>query len=226
MLGRYVAGTLLVLGAAMMVAPDAPEPAVKAGVAVARTETSPALLATASPAAMAAAVRTVPEQPVPEQSAPVVAESQAIQSGVELALEQALAMDAAEVGEPPEALAEMAMETSEPVPDASIQEAPELVLAGALEFPVSAELTAPATVRLETVSLAEPEARRLFVTGTRVNVREGPSTQYRVVGTVSHGDVVELVTFEGQSWARIRLPDGKETGYMSRRFLADDLSGG
>ena len=73
---------------------------------------------------------------------------------------------------------------------------------------------------------AERPVRYMFVTGTRVNVRAGPSTQFSVVGSVEYGDPVELVTYEGSNWARIRIGDGDETGYMSRKFLASALSDG
>ena len=63
-------------------------------------------------------------------------------------------------------------------------------------------------------------AEVLYVTGTRVNVREGPSTDFGIVGTVAEGDAVELLS-EAGGWAEIRFADSGETGFMSRRFLSE-----
>ncbi|WP_165354552.1 SH3 domain-containing protein [Tropicimonas sp. IMCC6043] len=197
MLGRYVAGTLLILGVAMIVAPDAPIE--KTDVAVSRTETEPVALASAEPAAMADAVRNAPEALV----TPVVARvtegdlpPEPLQTGVEAALAEALALDAVEEN------------------------------VGTDETRVSFEAAAATAAPAPEPMLAERTARVLFVTGSRVNVRSGPSTAHEVVGSVGYGDEVELVAYEGLSWARIRMGDGETTGFMSRKFLADELAGG
>jgi uncharacterized protein YraI len=59
-----------------------------------------------------------------------------------------------------------------------------------------------------------------------VNVRSGPSTAYRVLTSVVQGQLVELLAYEGTDWARIRINDGDEMGYMSRRYLARSLDDG
>ena len=153
---------------------------------------------------MAVALEKSPEPVV----ATTAASSKNIEAGVEAALIQALALDAAE-------------DAAEPSLEAATAEPTE----GSLTVNLAEAAPVVPESQPET-TLADPEPRKLYVTGTRVNVRDGPSTQYRVVGTVSYGDPVELVTFEGQSWARIRFGDGEKTGFMSRRFLADELAGG
>lgn len=205
MLGRYIAGTLLILGVAMMVAPESPEKPKETDIAVARTETSPAALATARPEAMAAAVKSVEAEAAEEVVAASVS-SKNIQTGVEAALVQALALDATE--------------------DAAVAHMEAAKDAEAVEERIAVTLAAAVPVKASAPNLAEREARFLFVTGTKVNVRAGPSTQYRVVGAVVQGDSVELVSYEGNGWARIKIENGEKTGFMSRKFLAGEPAGG
>ncbi|MGB3209579.1 MAG: TIGR04211 family SH3 domain-containing protein [Desulforhopalus sp.] len=49
-------------------------------------------------------------------------------------------------------------------------------------------------------------------------VRRGQGTEYKIVGLVKDGDVVELLK-ESDSYAMVRLADGKE-GWMVKRFLS------
>ncbi|MEM9522712.1 MAG: SH3 domain-containing protein [Pseudomonadota bacterium] len=58
-----------------------------------------------------------------------------------------------------------------------------------------------------------------FVTGDRVNVREGPSTDDPVIGQLSRGATAELLEFRVDGWARIRLGDIGE-GFISGEFLS------
>lgn len=239
MLGRYVAGTLLILGVAMLMAPEGPEK--KTQVSVARTETSPVALATAEPVAMAAAARNAAEPRAEAQlaslSAPAEAADDGLQVGIEAALVQALALDSTET-EAEAAILDSAEDLSEA--ERATEEGEEtdlsMTFAGmslSLDAPQSGRLMlddSDALTVLATEALAggpaDPAARILFVTGTRVNVRSGPSTQFSVVDTVALGDPVELVAFEGQDWARIRVGEDGQTGYMSRKFLANEPADG
>lgn len=47
---------------------------------------------------------------------------------------------------------------------------------------------------------------RVVVTGSVVNLRSGPGTQYPVTGTVSRGDTL-MVLAEAGDWLRIHLPE-------------------
>lgn len=60
-------------------------------------------------------------------------------------------------------------------------------------------------------------ASYLFVTGSRVNQRRGPSTTYGVIGQLNQGARVRLVETSG-GWTRIISSLGK--GWMSSRYLA------
>ena len=57
----------------------------------------------------------------------------------------------------------------------------------------------------------------VFVTGTRVNQRAGPSTANAVMGVLSEGTRVEKLRHEGQ-WTQIRSDLG--TGWMASSFLS------
>ncbi len=57
----------------------------------------------------------------------------------------------------------------------------------------------------------------VYVTGTRVNQRDGPSTSDRVMGVLVEGTRVQMLRDQGQ-WAQIRSNLG--TGWMSSSFLS------
>jgi hypothetical protein len=70
----------------------------------------------------------------------------------------------------------------------------------------------------------EPEPERdqvLYVTGTTVNVRSGPSTVYDAITSLQGGAAVVDLGNAGEGWRMIRLETG-ETGYMSGDFLSPD----
>ena len=232
MLGRYIAGTVLILGVAMVMAPDAPEK--EPSIAVARTETSPATLETAEPEEMAAALRQSSDTvaaPSVDSSEP---EPSAIQAGVNAALAQALALDATEAAGDAGVSAE---QLAQPLGEESLlnEEAEETDVAALAGLKLDMDAGTDPFLRLPEpdaapeggdATLADRQARMMFVSGTKVNVRAGPSTQYRVVDTVVFGDEVELVAYEGEGWARIRIGNSDRVGFMSRKFLEHELSGG
>ena len=57
------------------------------------------------------------------------------------------------------------------------------------------------------------------VTGTVVNVRNGPGTGYSVVNQLRRGDAVEVLTDPGEGWVKLQAVDTKRVGWMSARFL-------
>lgn len=70
----------------------------------------------------------------------------------------------------------------------------------------------PATTAPQSTSTAY-----VYVSGTRVNQRDGPSTSDRVMGVLVEGTRVQLLLKQGQ-WAQIRSDLG--TGWMSSSFLS------
>ncbi|WP_305971663.1 MULTISPECIES: SH3 domain-containing protein [unclassified Mameliella] len=67
-----------------------------------------------------------------------------------------------------------------------------------------------------------PDERDLrIVTGTRVNLRDGPATSYDVITQLFEGDEVEVLDDTGDGWVRLRVLSGLDeaTGWMSDDFL-------
>lgn len=70
---------------------------------------------------------------------------------------------------------------------------------------------------------AEPEPELLYVSGSRVNVRGGPSTSYGVIASLTYGIAVEDMGDASDGWRAIRLMDTGERGYMAGRFLTAEV---
>ncbi|SFO82678.1 SH3 domain-containing protein [Tranquillimonas alkanivorans] len=68
---------------------------------------------------------------------------------------------------------------------------------------------------------SEPPEDLWYVTGTRVNLRAGPSTGNPVVGQASLGEAAEMLGQEG-SWYRIRLNDNGREAFIYGRYLAPE----
>ncbi|MGR3662757.1 MAG: SH3 domain-containing protein [Paracoccaceae bacterium] len=58
-----------------------------------------------------------------------------------------------------------------------------------------------------------------FVTGERVNVRQGPTTSAAVVDQVVFAEAVEVLTEPDNGWVMIRIEGDGVEGYMANRFL-------
>lgn len=64
-----------------------------------------------------------------------------------------------------------------------------------------------------------PTGTRYKVTASRLNVREGPGTNYKSLGYVDQNEIVdEIETNADKSWIKIRRADGL-TGWSSARYL-------
>lgn len=59
-------------------------------------------------------------------------------------------------------------------------------------------------------------AAKVTVTGTTVNLRSGPGTNYDIVGQVAKGDTLTYLGSEG-SWYKVQTPQGK-VGYISASY--------
>ncbi len=57
------------------------------------------------------------------------------------------------------------------------------------------------------------------VTGSRVNLRSGPSTEFDVVTQLRRGNEVEVLRDEDTGWVKLRAIDGNHIGWMSEDFL-------
>lgn len=73
----------------------------------------------------------------------------------------------------------------------------------------------------EPAASAEPAAAgEVWIVNARaVNVREGPSTDYGVIGKLSRGEAASIVWEEPNGWARIRIEGDGIEGFVSMDFL-------
>lgn len=120
-----------------------------------------------------------------------------------------------------------------PVPESvseSVEESQPEVTRTALISPVEVVAASqPAPKPVEVVSIPEPtpefapEPERLiwFVTGSRVNVREGPSTNYSVMGSVVYGEAAEIVSDPDADWVKIRIEGDGVEGFIMKRFMTE-----
>jgi|GEM_PF-2219118 len=63
-----------------------------------------------------------------------------------------------------------------------------------------------------------------YVTGTTVNLRQGPGTGNAVVGSLPLGTEAEILA-DQNGWYQIRTPDGRATGWIFGKFLAEQRPG-
>lgn len=54
-----------------------------------------------------------------------------------------------------------------------------------------------------------------YVTGSRVNLREGPGTSYGIAGKLSEGDEVEVLDTTGDGWLQVLTSDTGSIGWMA-----------
>jgi len=77
----------------------------------------------------------------------------------------------------------------------------------------------------EEVSVAvapDQEFITVYVTGSSVNMRSGPTTADAVVAAVGNGAMMQLIEELGNGWSHIRDLTTGQTGYMASRFLSPD----
>ncbi|WP_457649373.1 SH3 domain-containing protein [Profundibacter sp.] len=87
--------------------------------------------------------------------------------------------------------------------------------------PFVAEAVAEVEAEATPEPAAEPERIIWYVTGSRVNVREGPSTNYTVLGKVLYGDAAEVISDPDADWVKIRIEGDGVEGYIAKRFMTD-----
>ncbi len=72
---------------------------------------------------------------------------------------------------------------------------------------------------LEIPVIEEPEKDIREVSGTRVNMRDGPGTIYPVVGKATLGQKVEVLSESGTGWLRLRVLPGQQVGWISASLV-------
>lgn len=66
---------------------------------------------------------------------------------------------------------------------------------------------------------AAPVADIRFVNGNRVNVRNGPGTNYSVVAQLNRDAEAVVLQSDGNGWVKIRVADTGGIGWMAERLL-------
>ena len=110
---------------------------------------------------------------------------------------------------------------AEPVAAARV-ESVDLIKPTLITFLAAAD--APADAVVQTSAAVDAAARirapqeLLYVTGSRVNLRAGPSTGHAVLGKLGRGDVAVLLGPGPVGWTRIRDVETGSVGFMSSDF--------
>lgn len=77
---------------------------------------------------------------------------------------------------------------------------------------------------IETVATADDVAPALDVrriVESRVNMRNGPRTQYSVLSRLTSGDEVVVLADSGDGWLKLRAIDGGQVGWMADSLVND-----
>lgn len=99
-------------------------------------------------------------------------------------------------------------------------EAPRNVGEGSLKVLAVARPAAPEpAVSEEKVAAVAPRDIRQ-VTGSSVNMRNGPGTRYDVLGRLGEGDRVEVLQDPGKGWVKLKVEETGRVGWMADFLLA------
>lgn len=131
--------------------------------------------------------------------------------------------------EPVEVAAEPLNLPDQPVIQTSFEADP---VAEAVAAEVAAQVSVPvepvveeAVVEVTAATPAETtEGQLRWIDATSVNVREGPSTEFAVMGRLTRGEAVLVVLEEGGSsegWSRVRIEGDGVEGFVATRLLTD-----
>jgi len=60
-----------------------------------------------------------------------------------------------------------------------------------------------------------------LVAGSRVNMRAGPGTTFDVLDTLNGGTQTEVIEVNATGWARVRVTDTGQIGWMAERLLSE-----
>ena len=95
------------------------------------------------------------------------------------------------------------------------------------DVPDEAEVAAAAALQaeeeaaaVEIAAVVKPVIDLRAVTGNRVNMRNGPGTNFQVVAKLVRGDQAEVLQSSGDGWVKIRTMDTGRIGWMAERLMA------
>lgn len=67
--------------------------------------------------------------------------------------------------------------------------------------------------------IPEPEKDIREISGTRVNMRDGPGTIYPIIGKAAIGQKVEVLSDSGTGWLRLRMLPEQQVGWISASLV-------
>ena len=85
----------------------------------------------------------------------------------------------------------------------------------------SAALTETVPAPAAPAPVAAPALDLRYVSGSRVNMRTGPGTNYSVIDTLPGGTETEVLFVDASGWANIRITGTGVEGWMAERLLTD-----
>ncbi len=71
----------------------------------------------------------------------------------------------------------------------------------------------------EPIVPTEPEKDIREISGTRVNLRDGPGTIYPIIAKVGIGQKVEILSDSGTGWLRLRVLPQQQVGWISASLV-------
>lgn len=74
-----------------------------------------------------------------------------------------------------------------------------------------------------TVNKKAESNKTVQVTGTNINIRQGPATDQPVIGVAQQGDVFTAVKTINNEWTEVRTADGN-AGFIASQFLLDEAA--
>lgn len=81
------------------------------------------------------------------------------------------------------------------------------------------QIILPSLIATTNTSAAASDADVRTVSGNRVNVRGGPSTDHGIVSRLTRGEEVVILEDNGNGWVRMQPVDGGESGWMADFLL-------
>ncbi|MBO9445347.1 SH3 domain-containing protein [Ruegeria sp. R14_0] len=72
---------------------------------------------------------------------------------------------------------------------------------------------------VEVEATPEPARDIREITGTRVNMRDGPGTIYPIIGKATIGQQVEVLSESGTGWLRLRVLPEQQVGWISASLV-------
>ena len=110
-------------------------------------------------------------------------------------------------------------------PEPDVAEA-EIIQAVAEAIELDEAEESPAVPEVSEVTAPEPIVEQTpldlrLVGGSRVNMRAGPGTTFDVLDTLDGGTQAEVIEVNASGWARIRITDTGQIGWMAERLLTN-----